>query len=252
MAWENAELTCDAFLGGQVHLFQPQTGFRAGVDTVMLAAAVPAVPGQTVLDLGCGVGGAALCLGTRIAGLEITGIELQPDYADLARRNAAHNAVTLEVVTADVSKLPAGVRARRFDHVIANPPYYDRIHGAAAADKGREMAHGGDLPLAEWVKAASKRLAPKGQFHMIQRIERLPEVIEACMARLGDIEVLPIVSRAGRDPERFILRARKGGRGPFRLCPALVMHVQAAHVDGPRDYAQAVNAVLRDGAPLNF
>ena len=252
MAWDAADLTRDAFLGGQVHLYQPKTGFRAGVDTVMLAASVPAVTGQTVLDLGCGVGGVALCLAARVPGLDCVGVEVQPDYAALAVRNAAANDLALAVVTGDVGDLPEGVRARRFDHVVVNPPYYDRDHGAAADDAGREVAHGGDLPLVDWIKAASKRLAPRGQFHLIQRIERLPEVVAACADRLGDIEVLPIVSRAGRDPERFILRARKGGRTPFRLCPPLVMHTGAVHVEGPRDYAAAVSAVLRDGAALHF
>ena len=69
-------LTEDEFLGGQLRLLQPRHGYRAGMDAVLLAASVPAEPGQAVLDLGCGVGTAGLCLARRVEGLRITGVEL--------------------------------------------------------------------------------------------------------------------------------------------------------------------------------
>ena len=84
-----AQLTHDAFLCGKLHLWQPKHGYRAATDAVLLAAACPAVAGQSVLDLGCGVGAASLCLASRVAGLVQTGLELQEDYAALARQNAA-------------------------------------------------------------------------------------------------------------------------------------------------------------------
>ena len=68
------DLTHDAFLGGRLHLWQPRRGYRAGVDPVLLAASVPAKAGQSVLDLGCGAGAAALCLGAREPGLELLGM----------------------------------------------------------------------------------------------------------------------------------------------------------------------------------
>ncbi|MFO7806744.1 MAG: methyltransferase, partial [Paracoccaceae bacterium] len=69
-------LTQDAFLGGQLYLWQPRRGgYRAGVDPVLLAASVPAQAGETVLELGCGVGAAMLCLHARVKGLQLTGVE---------------------------------------------------------------------------------------------------------------------------------------------------------------------------------
>jgi SAM-dependent methyltransferase len=107
-----AATTADGFLGGRLLIHQPVAGYRAGTDAVLLAAAVPARAGDRVLELGCGVGTAALCLMARVPGLSVTGVERQPDYADLARRNASENGLPLQVVTADLARLPAGCAAR--------------------------------------------------------------------------------------------------------------------------------------------
>ena len=118
----NSDLTCDDFLGGKLRVYQPRKGYRAGVDPVLLAASIPAQSGQTVLELGCGVGVASLCLSTRVSGLTVTGVELQKDYADLAAQNATENGASFDVVNADLRHLPADLRQKRFDHVIMNPP----------------------------------------------------------------------------------------------------------------------------------
>ena len=94
----DADLTCNDFLGGRVRLYQPVKGYRAGVDPVLLAAAVPARAGDHVLELGCGAGQALLCLAARVPGLRLTGVELQAAYADLARRNGALNGQGVHVI----------------------------------------------------------------------------------------------------------------------------------------------------------
>ena len=243
------DLTRDAFLGGKVMLLQPKKGYRAGVDPVLLAATVPAHPGQTVLDLGCGVGAAALCLGARVPDVHLTGVELQPEYADLARRNGGDR---FEVFTADVMQLPLELRDRQFDHVMANPPYYDRSASRAAQDTGRETALGETVPLIDWVKVAAKRVAPKGYAHFIHRAERLPEILNAMQSRLGSIEVLPIAPRIGRVAELVIIRGRKNGRGDFKLHAPLIMHEGAVHHKDGDSYVPIVRAALRSGAPLPF
>lgn len=243
------DVTRDAFLGGLVHLFQPRVGYRAGVDPVLLAASVPATPGQSVLDLGCGVGAAALCLGARVPGLSLTGVEIQADYADLARRNATD---AFEVVTADLNDLPADLRDRQFDHVIANPPYFDRSAGRRSGDAGREIALAGDTPLSVWIKVAAKRVRPKGQVHLIHRAERIPQILAGLPSHMGSIEILPIAPRTGRLAELAIVRARKNGRAAFKLHPPLILHQGARHVRDADSYVSRVKAVLRDGAPLDF
>ena len=232
------ELTHDAFLCGKLHLWQPKHGYRAATDAVLLAAACPAKAGQSVLDLGCGAGAASLCLASRVAGLVQTGLELQEDYAALARQNATENRVALNVVVGDLTAMPAALRV-------------GTKAGSPSPIAGRDMALRAELPLADWVAAASKRLEPGGWLTMIFGTDGLPEVLSALAPRLGSAVVLPLAAREGRPALRVILRARKGGRAAFRLLAPLVTHQGMAH-DGDREsYTARANAVLREGADLS-
>lgn len=246
------DLSCDEFLGGRVRAWQPRRGYRAGVDPVWLAASVAAKPQQQVLELGCGVGVASLCLAARVPGLQLTGVELQPDYADLARRNALENRAQMQVFTVDLAALPADLREAQFDHVIANPPYFKRSDGSAADDLGRDTALAGATPLSDWVGVAARRCRPKGYVTFIQRIERLPEMVSAMQERLGSLEVLPFLPRPGRAPQLFLIRGRNGGRADFRLHPGVVVHQGDLHHADGEDYTPLMRAVLRDGARLPF
>ncbi|ROT99358.1 tRNA1(Val) (adenine(37)-N6)-methyltransferase [Histidinibacterium lentulum] len=246
----DAELTRDAFLGGRLHLWQPRRGFRAGVDAILLAAAVPARAGECVLELGCGAGAAVLALLARVPGAVATGVEVQPDYAALARRNALEARLPLDVVEADLARLPPAVRGRSFDHVMMNPPYFAAETGTGSADPGRDTALRGDTPLPVWIDAGLRRLRPGGRLTAIQRIERLPEMLSALDARIGSVAVAPLQPRAGRPPQLFLLSGKKGGRAPFRMTPPTVLHEGARHETDAEDYAPAVAAALRDGAAL--
>lgn len=248
--FSDLELTRDRFLSGRFVVRQPRTGYRAGSDPVLLAAACPAKPGQRVLELGCGAGVASLCLAVRVPGVSLHGIELQPEYAELARRNAADNGIDMQVTCADLQNIPASLKEQGFDHVIANPPYFDRTRGPRAPDKGREMALGGETPLNSWVKVAAKRLLPGGIASFIQDIRRLPELLCAAETHLGSIEIMPLSARKSRAAHLFLLRARKGGKADFIQHFPLVMHEGDTHISDGDSYSPRVSAVLRDGAAL--
>jgi tRNA1Val (adenine37-N6)-methyltransferase len=242
------EVSDDKFLCGRLRLLQPRQGYRAATDPVLLAAACAAQPGQSVLDLGCGVGAASLCLGLRVPGLHLAGLELQPAYADLARQNAARNGIALTVVEGDITAMPAAMR-HGFDHVIANPPYYPP-GGTPSPVTSRATAMQVDTPLSAWVEAASRRLHPGGWLTMITGADALPQILAALSPKLGSATVLPLAPRDGKPALRILLRARKGGRAAFRLLAPFVIHAGAAH-DGDREsYTPAANAVLREGADL--
>lgn len=244
-----AELTDDAFLGRRLQVLQPRAGYRAAMDPVLLAAAVPARAGQAVLELGCGAGVASLCLGRRVAGLDLWGLERQPAYADLARRNAARNGLAVQVLTGDLAALPGPLR-RGFDHVMANPPYYAPAAGTPARDGGREAALREETPLADWLAVAARRLHPGGWLTVIQAADRLRDLLAGLPGTMGSVTVLPLAPRAGRAAGRVILHARKGGRAPLRLLAPLILHEGPAH-DGDRENHSAVlRGILRDGGAL--
>lgn len=245
------ELTDDGFLGQRLRILQPRHGYRAATDPVLLAAAVPAETGQSVLELGSGAGVASLCLGLRIPTLQLSALERQPAYAALARMNASRNCLALTVVEGDLAEMPDDLR-HPFDHVIANPPYFAAGDGTAADDPGREAAQREDTLLAVWIDAATRRLKPGGWLTLIHLAARLPDVLDVVDGRLGSLSVLPLAARSDRAASRVILRARKGGRAAFRLLAPMVLHDGAAH-DGDRDsFTAEARAVLRDGADLSI
>ncbi len=246
-------LTHDAFLGGRVSLWQPARGYRAGVDAVLLAAAVDARPGQRVLELGCGVGAAALCLAARVPGLSITGIERDATAAGLARRNATEAGAALDVITADIAALPREVRQIRFDQVMLNPPYFRRDASRASDHAAREAAMGEapHRPLADWLAIGARRLAPGGWLTVIHRAERLADLL-AGLAPLGGVQIQPLAPREGRPARLVLVRARNDGRTPLALLPPLVMHAGPAHTRDGEDYTPALRAILREGAALRW
>ncbi|OAN79074.1 methyltransferase [Jannaschia sp. EhC01] len=222
--------------------WQPRDGYRAATDPVFLAAACPAKPGESVLELGCGVGVAALCLMARVD-VAVTGVERQVAYGALARRNG------IDVIDADLTAVPATLRQRSYDHVIANPPYYGP--GTPSGDAGRDAALREETPLADWCVAARARLKPGGWLTMIHLAERLPDLL-AGLAGFGSISVLPLTPREGRAASRVVVRARKGAKGAFQLLAPILIHEGATHLHDGDDYSATARAVLRDGAPLPF
>jgi len=241
----------DLFLGGALELRQPLKGYRAGTDPVFLAAAVPAQSNESVLDLGCGVGVAALCLWHR-AQPKLTGVELQPEYAALARENAAVAKADFDVIEADVASLSSELRDRSFDHVMTNPPYFPASAGTAANDSGREFANREILPLADWMDAAIRRLAPRGTLTVIARTDRLTELIPAISSRIGGIVVKPLASRQGRAAKRVIIHGIKGASAPLKLLSPLVLHDGLHHVKDGDDYSAEAQDILRHGHEIHL
>lgn len=246
----------DMFLGGRVRLVQPVQGYRAATDPVLLAAAVPARPGERVLDLGCGAGAASLCLAARVAGLELHGLEIQPAYLALAAENARLNDAALTLHEGDVAAMPPALRQLSFDHVMLNPPFHGP--GAVASPiAGRDRAHReavaeGGAALADWIGAGVARLKPGGWLTVIHLAERTADLLRLVDGPAGAIALLPLAPRAGRDAGRVILRARKGAKAPFRLLAPLVLHAGATHLRDGDDFSPEAAAILRDAAALDF
>ena len=244
------ETTTDKFLGGRLIIRQPKNGYRAGIDPVLLAASIQAKSGESILEIGCGVGVASLCLAQRIDGLQIMGLEIVPQIAQLARDNARENRLVIKVLTGDIAHMPSNLRNLQFDHVMANPPYFDRRRGSEATSILKERSKGEHTPLSAWTQAAGRRVKPKGFVHFIFRTERLPELLQALPSNLGSVEVIPLVPRSQKPSGLMILSARKSGRASFKLLPEIVMHKDKKHSKDQPDYTLHLISVLRNGHAL--
>ena len=229
----------DAFLDGRVRVTQPQAGFRSGLDAVMLAAAVPAMAGQTVLELGAGAGTASLCLMARVPGLTLTGVEIDESLVALARENAAANGTETSFMAADIFALPPALK-RDFDHVLANPPFHGE--GQISPDPARAAALMDGGTLKDWLKLGLQRTVSGGFFTAILRADRLNEALAALPEK--GVCAFPLWPRAGEAPKRVIVQARKGSAAPFALLPGLVLH----QPDG--SWMPEADAVLRRGTAL--
>lgn len=238
--------TRDAFLGGRLTLEQPASGFRAGLDSVMLAAAVPARPGDKVLDLGSGAGAASLCLLTRVGALHITGIEIQASFTELARRNAEANGLQAHAVfhTGDIERPPVHFDPQSFDQVMMNPPFFVEGPADPSPDPARRTAMSADPDLlARWVAVARRYLRPQGWLTAIVPADRLPSLLPALAKGFGGIAVTPLWPEAGTPAKRILVSARLGSRAPFMLRPGLVLHAGGG-------ITPEADAILRHAAPL--
>jgi tRNA1(Val) A37 N6-methylase TrmN6 len=218
---------------------QPATGFRSGLDAVMLAAAVPAHDGQTVLELGAGAGTASLCLLARVPGVALTGVEIDPALVALAHANAAASRVKARFAAADIFALPPDLK-RDYDQVLANPPFHGEGELPPDAARARALMDGGALQ--DWLKLGLQRTVSGGFFTAILRADRLGEAL-AALGETG-IRLFPLWPKAGVPAKRMILQVRKGARAPLVLLPGLVLHRN----DG--GWTAEAEAILRGGAAL--
>jgi len=234
-------LTEDKLLGGRVRLRQPAEGLRAGHDAVLLAASVPAKPGQIVLELGCGSGAAFLCLMARVPDLRAIAVERVPLLAELARENAALNGVAdrVQVIEGDIADPALRSALPRVAHGFANPPYWPA--GTKPPDAlRRDATHEDDTALPDWAACLGGAVTQGGSATFILPAARFAEGAAALTAaRFGSLALLPLWPRAGVAAKRVLLAGRAGGRGPARVLPGLVLHGDSA-----------AEAVLREAASL--
>ncbi len=246
----------DAFLGGRLMIRQPKTGYRAGIDAVLLAAACPAVFGQSdrVLDCGAGVGTVGLCVAARVVDTQVTLLEREPPLADLARDNAERNGLAdrVDVVTGDIAARDRaaeapGLKAESFDHVLANPPFHTTGDGTSATDALKSASH--EMPdgtLDDWARFAARMAKPGGTFTIIHKADALEDVLAAVSRRFGGLKILALHPRAGEPAIRVIVQGIKGSRAPLTILAGHVLH-EDGHAFTP-----LTASILKDGAGLSL
>jgi len=244
-----AEITEDLVLGGRVRLRQPRSGYRAGVDAALLAAACDARPGSRVLEAGCGVGGALLAAAGRRPDLSFTGIERDEAALALARENVILNDLVsrVEVTPGDVQQGFKALGLAPFDAVMANPPFFDdpmAIRGPAPARAGAYLADGG---LKAWTDFLIKAVREGGSITIIHRADRLADILAGLGDKAGSFRIRPIQPFADEPAKRVLVRAIKTGKAPLVLLPPLVLHER-----GGAQHTVEAEAILRGEHHLHW
>lgn len=263
MAEPDGEISRDGLLGGRVTILQPAGGYRAAIDPVLLAAAVPAQPGETVLDAGSGTGAAALALAARLEGVDVVGLDLEPGFIGLARNSAEESGLSQSIrfVEGDLLSPPPDLGTSGFDHVMANPPYLAGGRGNPPADAAKRAATvESRARLDDWLRFLVAMAHPGGTVTVIHRYDRKDEVIAGLGGDNAGLVVFPLWAKAqearsglSRDRDknkqaakRVIVQARKGEQGETRIAKGLVLH----NDDGT--YTPEAEAVLRNAGSLTL
>lgn len=253
---EAGDGTVDAFHRGRFHLVQPRAGgHRAGMDAMMLAAAVPTGFTGIVADLGAGAGAAALAVLSRTGAEGALLVENSPEMAVYAQLTLAlpenrDLASRARVVEADVT-LTGSARARTgladnsADFVVANPPFNaarDRATPSRLKAAAHVMGAGG---LEPWIRTAAAIVRPGGGIALILRPELIGEALASLDGRFGGVEIKAIQPRRASAAIRIVLRARRGSRAKTALLAPLVLHE-----DGSDRFSAEADAINNGRAGL--
>jgi tRNA1(Val) A37 N6-methylase TrmN6 len=235
MAKAESTQTLDAFHRGDFWLVQPKgAGHRAGVDAMMLAAAVPSGFAGRLADFGAGAGAAGLAVASRCPKANVTLVENSLEMAHFARLTLEHPGNThlanrASVLLADVTltgraREKAGLADGSFDYVIMNPPF-NAVRDRPTPDMLKQKAHVMEDGLFEsWIRSAAAVVKPRGGLAIIARPVSLTQILAALVGRFGQAEILPVHARADAPAIRIVMRARRASRGQLSLAPPLILH----------------------------
>jgi tRNA1(Val) A37 N6-methylase TrmN6 len=234
--------TAGTLLGGRLRYHQPDSGYRTGLEPVLLAASIPARAGDAVLEAGCGAGAGLLCLAARVPGITGTGVERDPALADLAAENfIANGFATVRAIAGDITVWRADAP---FDHAFANPPWHEADSTASPSPARRAAKQAAPGLLAAWVAAMARALRPRGTLSLILPAACLTEALMAlAAAKCRGTTLLPLWPAQGKSAKLLILRSIRLGNGPDRVVPGLTLH-------DAESLTPAAEAILRHAAPL--
>jgi len=228
-------------------LSQPERGYRYSLDPFLLAHFCAPRRGERILDLGAGVGVIGLLLAKRHPSVRVIGIEIQPELARHAAKNARSNALVehCRIIRGDLRDAPRFLPPEHFHRVVANPPFRRPGSGATPPDPGRASARlEQTFTLADLAGTASALLRFGGALCVIHLAERLPELCKALdKSGLAPKKLRLVAPYAGSAPRLCLISAIKGGRPGLCVLPQLVLHEPGGR------YTEEVAALLCDKHP---
>lgn len=217
-------------------IIQHSGKFCFGMDAVLLSGFARVKPGERALDLGTGTGIIPILLRGKTEGRDFTGLEIQEESADMARRSVAYNHLeeSISIVTGDIKEAAALFGAASFDVVTSNPPYMTGNHGLVNPEQPKAIArHELLCTLEDVVRETSKVLRPGGRFYMVHRPFRLAEIMTVLVKyKLEPKRMRLVYPFADKEPNMVLLEALSGGRSRITVeKPLIVYKEQGVYTD---------------------
>ena len=233
--------TLEDFILGGMRVFQPRHGYRFSIDAVLLAYFADIKPGESVMDFGTGCGVIPLILAWREENAAITGIDILPAAAKRAERNVLLNGLShrIKIIQGDIKDIQNCLTRNSVQVVLSNPPYWKKNEGKISQNEEEAMArHEIGMELKDVVQAAGYLLSVGGRFYIIQRSDRLPELLKL----LAESDFYParirmVHSLAEQPAKMLLVEAFKSKKARFTVSPPLIIY------SAPGVYSPEVSAM---------
>jgi len=209
-------------------IIQDPGRFCFGMDAVLLSGFVRAKASDVILDMGTGTGIIPILLSAKTPAKHLTGLEIQPDSADMARRSVKLNSLEskINIITGDICEAVSYFEAASFDIVTCNPPYMIAEHGIENPDSVKAIArHEIKCTLDDVCAAAQKMVKPGGSFYMVHRPFRLAEIIRTLSEHHLEPKRMRLVyPYADREPNMVLIQAVRGGKPRMEVEKPLIVY----------------------------
>ena len=209
-------------------IIQNKEKFCFGMDAVLLSGFAKVKEGEKVLDIGTGTGIIPILLAAKTPGQHFTGLEIQPESADMARRSVALNHLEekISIVEGDVREADQLFSAASFDVITSNPPYMTGSHGLVNPDMPKAIArHEICCTLEDLVSQTEKLLRPGGRFFMVHRPFRLAEIMTVLTAHHLEPKRMRLVYPfVDKEPNMVLLECIRGGKPRITVEKPLIVY----------------------------
>ncbi|MBR1478803.1 MAG: tRNA1(Val) (adenine(37)-N6)-methyltransferase [Lachnospiraceae bacterium] len=223
-------------------IIQNPDRFCFGMDAVLLTGFARCSEEDIVLDMGTGTGIIPILMEAKYGGSAYTGLEIQEESADMARRSVELNSLSdkIEIICGDIREAAGLFKLSSFDVITCNPPYMADTHGIKNPKEPKAVArHEICCTLEDVLTAAAKLLKPGGHFYMVHRPARLAEII----CGLKDKKLEPkrmrlVYPKQDKEPNMVLIESVRGGKSGLRVeAPLILMEPSGEYTEEiKRDY----------------
>lgn len=209
-------------------IIQNTKKFCFGMDGVLLSGFAKVYPGENVLDLGTGTGIIPILLEAKTKGKHFTGLEIQTESADMAKRSVAINKLQdkIDIVIGDIKEASSIFGQASFDVVTSNPPYMNHSHGIINPSEAKAIArHEVLCSLEDVIRETGRILKPNGRFYLVHRPFRLIEIINVLSSYKLEAKRMKFVHPyMDKEPNMVLIECVKGAKSRLKVEPPLIVY----------------------------